>query len=156
MAVGWTLGIVTPGSDRRLRNSLVMASTIPDIDGLAVLGGLDAYETYHHTLAFLYSREEFAEQVRMHSEKMRQLFGQTPTVFRNTELIYNNDLAHYVATLDYKGIVCEGADHFLDSRSPNWLYHPLARSACRCCSRTIASAMTSRFVSQTATGPSGL
>ena len=82
-------------------------------------------ETYHHSLAFLYSRDEFRAQVELHAALVENLFGQTPRVFRNTELIYNNDLAHYVASLDrYDGILAEGADHILGWRNPNYLYRP--------------------------------
>ncbi len=81
-------------------------------------------ETYYHSLSFLYSREEFADQVRMHQARIEQLFGRRPTVFRNTELIYNNDLAHYVQDMGFCGMLCEGADHALGGRSPNYLYHP--------------------------------
>jgi len=80
-------------------------------------------ETYYHSLAFLYSRDEFLAQVDMHSKLMQDLFGQTPTVFRNTELIYNNDLAQYIASLGrYRAILAEGADHILGYRSPNYPY----------------------------------
>lgn len=79
-------------------------------------------ETYYHSLSFLYSRAEFAEQVRMHQDRIETLFGQHPTIFRNTELVYNNDLAHYVEDMGFKGILCEGADHVLGYRSPNYLY----------------------------------
>ncbi len=81
-------------------------------------------ETYHHSLSFLYSREEFVEQVSLHREMMREKFGQYPRVFRNTELIYNNELAHLVSQLGFKAIICEGADHILGYRSPNFLYSP--------------------------------
>lgn len=81
-------------------------------------------ETYYHTLAFLYSRDEFAEQVRMHQKAIHELFGAETTVFRNTELIYNNDLAHFVRAMGFKAILCEGADHLLGYRSPNFLYRP--------------------------------
>jgi alpha-amylase len=82
-------------------------------------------ETYYHSLAFLYGRDEFDAQVQMHRQAMQDLFGQTPTVFRNTELIYNNELAqHIAATGQYRGIICEGADHVLGYRSPNYLYRP--------------------------------
>lgn len=79
-------------------------------------------ETYYHSLSFLYSREEFAEQVELHQQRIKDLFGQRPTVFRNTELVYNNDLAHYVQDLGFDGIVCEGVDNILGYRSPNYLY----------------------------------
>lgn len=82
-------------------------------------------ETYYHSLAFLYSRGEFREQVRLHREKIKKLFGVTPKVFRNTELTYNNELAKEVESLGYIGILAEGADHVLGWRSPNFLYKPV-------------------------------
>ncbi len=81
-------------------------------------------ETYYHSLSFLYSREEFAEQVNMHRTLIRHTFGLEPKVFRNTELIYNNELAHLVSQLGFIGTLCEGADHILLGRSPNFLYRP--------------------------------
>lgn len=81
-------------------------------------------ETYHHSLAFFYSLAEFEMQVRMHREKVEQLFGQTPKVFRNTELSYNNDLARWADKAGYKGILAEGWDPVLGWRSPNFVYRP--------------------------------
>jgi alpha-amylase len=81
-------------------------------------------ETYYHSLSFLYSREEFREQVEKHRALVKELFGQDPRVFRNTELIYNNDLAHFVSHLGYDGILSEGADSVLGYRSPNYVYRP--------------------------------
>jgi alpha-amylase len=81
-------------------------------------------ETYYHSLAFLYSCDEFREQVQQHSEAVREYFGQTPRVFRNTELIYNNELAHEIQELGFAGVVAEGADHVLGWRSPNYVYTP--------------------------------
>jgi alpha-amylase len=83
-------------------------------------------ETYHHSLAFLYSRKEFDEQVQMHSDLVRYLFGVTPRVFRNTELIYNNDIARAAEELGYIGVLIEGADHVLSGRSPNFVYKPVS------------------------------
>lgn len=79
-------------------------------------------ETYYHSLSFLYSRDEFAEQVKLHRDKEHSLFGVTPRVFRNTELIFSNEVAQAAAELGYTGILAEGADHVLDWRSPNFLY----------------------------------
>ncbi len=88
-------------------------------------------ETYHHSLSFMYSRDEFTAQVDAHTKRIQDWFGQTPRVFRNTELTYNNDVAHYVASMKNKdgtprfaGILCEGVDHILGYRSPNYLYRP--------------------------------
>jgi alpha-amylase len=82
-------------------------------------------ETYYHSLSFLYSRDEFRDQIQMHTKLMQELFGQTPRVFRNTELIYSNDLAYYLAGWDrFEGLIVEGADHILGYRSPNYLYTP--------------------------------
>ena len=82
-------------------------------------------ETYHHSLAFLYSRPEFREQVDLHADAIERLFGQRPRVFRNTELIYNNDLAHYVEAMDrYAGVLAEGADAVLAGRAPTAVFAP--------------------------------
>jgi alpha-amylase len=81
-------------------------------------------ETYHHSLAFFYSRTEFEAQVEMHKQKVQEVFGQTPQVFRNTELAYNNDLAYWADKAGYKGILAEGWDKVLDWRSPNFVYQP--------------------------------
>lgn len=81
-------------------------------------------ETYHHSLAFFYSRAEFEMQVDMHKRKIQELFGQTPQVFRNTELSYNNDIAVWADRAGYKGILTEGWDKVLGWRSPNYVYRP--------------------------------
>ncbi len=82
-------------------------------------------ETYYHSLAFLYSRAEFTSQIRLHQDKIRDLFHVTPRVFRNTELIYNNAIGRHIENLGYQGIIAEGADYILGWRSPNFLYRPL-------------------------------
>lgn len=81
-------------------------------------------ETYHHSLAFFYSMSEFETQVKMHEEKIHQYFGVKPTVFRNTELAYNNDLAKWAESKGYKGILAEGWDPVLGWRNPNYVYRP--------------------------------
>lgn len=81
-------------------------------------------ETYHHSLAFFYSRHEFEEQVKKHKKLIRRLFNVTPKVFRNTELAYTNDLAKWAEKKNYKAILAEGWDNFLGWRSPNFVYQP--------------------------------
>jgi alpha-amylase len=81
-------------------------------------------ETYYHSLAFLFSKDEFKRQLELHRKKVRKLFGYQPKVFRNTELIYNNELAKFIEDLGYKGILAEGADHILEWRTPNYVYRP--------------------------------
>lgn len=81
-------------------------------------------DTYHHSLAFFYSLPEFERQVRQHERRIKQLFGQKPKVFRNTELSYRNDLAKWCEEKGYHGIMAEGWDKYLGWRSPNYVYHP--------------------------------
>jgi len=95
-------------------------------DALAETGCVEFLaETYYHSLSFLYSHDEFVEQVNKHTETIESLFGQKPRVFRNTELIYNNELAGLIESMDsFEAIITEGADHILDTRSPNFIYRP--------------------------------
>ncbi|MCI0542172.1 glycoside hydrolase family 57 protein [bacterium] len=81
-------------------------------------------ETYYHSLAFLYSKNEFKRQVEMHKKKVKALFGVTPQVFRNTELAYNNELGNFVEEMGYKAVLAEGWDAILGWRSPNFVYRP--------------------------------
>jgi alpha-amylase len=98
---------------------------IENFKALAATGAVEFLdETYHHSLAFLYSRDEFRAQVEAHRAKIKELFGQDPRVFRNTELIYNNDVGHFVSHMGYDGICAEGADQVLGYRTPNFVYRP--------------------------------
>ena len=81
-------------------------------------------ETYYHSLAFFYSRDEFQRQVDVHRQKVRDLFGVEITAFRNTELSYNNELAEWADQQGYKGIIAEGWDKVLGWRNANYMYRP--------------------------------
>lgn len=79
-------------------------------------------ETYTHGLAALKSETEFKEQVAMHAQKIKELFGVTPGAFRNTELIYSNNIGRMVASMGYEIMLTEGAKHIMGWRSPNFVY----------------------------------
>jgi alpha-amylase len=81
-------------------------------------------DTYHHSLAFFYSEPEFERQVRQHERRIKELFGVTPRVFRNTELSYRNDLGAWCEKNGYLGVMAEGWGKYLGWRSPNFLYRP--------------------------------
>jgi alpha-amylase len=81
-------------------------------------------ETYYHSLSSIEDLEEFCEQTTLHVRKIEELFGQTPSIFRNTELIYSNELAQIVRLMGFQGILAEGADHILQGRTPNIPYVP--------------------------------
>lgn len=80
-------------------------------------------ETYSHSLAALRNRKEFMGQVKKHAELTEELFGLKPVTFRNTELVYSDDIADMVSDLGYKTILTEGAKHVLGWKSPDFLYH---------------------------------
>jgi len=93
-------------------------------DALAQTGCVEFLsETYYHSLSFLYSRGEFVEQVEKHRQTIKRYFGQEPKVFRNTELIYSNELAHAIERMGgYVAVLAEGADHILGHRNANFVY----------------------------------
>ena len=99
---------------------------LENFQALAATGCVEfLVETYHHSLAMLYSPDEFAQQVEMHAEAIETLFNQRPSVFRNTELIYSDKLVDAVSALGrYRAILAEGASQLLQGRSPNVLYSP--------------------------------
>jgi len=79
-------------------------------------------ETYSHSLAALASKEEFAEQVKLHSAMVRHEFGMKPTAFRNTELIYSDEIGAMAGELGFKTVLAEGARHVLGWKSPDYVY----------------------------------
>lgn len=79
-------------------------------------------ETQGHSLASLIDPEEFKRQVTKHDEKIELLFGQKTKVFRNTELIFSNDIANLVHEMGFIGMLTPGAKRTLGWKSPNYLY----------------------------------
>ncbi|MEW6073556.1 MAG: glycoside hydrolase family 57 protein [Planctomycetota bacterium] len=81
-------------------------------------------ETAYHSLASLVPSDEFEDQVRRQARRIEELFGQRPTVFRNTELIFDESIARRVEALGFDVLLAEGADRLLGWRSPRFVYRP--------------------------------
>ena len=79
-------------------------------------------ETYSHSLSALRPEDVFEYQVNRHRRKVKELFGLQPKIFRNTELIYSDEIGEKVAKLGYEGMLTEGARHIMGWKSPNYLY----------------------------------
>lgn len=87
-------------------------------------------ETYNHTLASVYDPECFVDEVDRHDALIEDLFGQRPTVFRNTELIYSDAVAGLVAGMGrFRAVLAEGVDRLLEGRTPNTPYRPAGDAA---------------------------
>ena len=80
-------------------------------------------EPYSHGLSSLANEDCFREEVGLMRDKIKQVFGQTPKVFRNSSLIYSNDIGALVADMGFKGMLTEGAKHVLGWKSAHYLYH---------------------------------
>jgi len=79
-------------------------------------------ETNAHSLCALINKEEFVQQVNTHAQRIEKLFAYKPKTFRNTELIYSDNIGEMVLDMGYKGLITEGAKHILGWKSPNYLY----------------------------------
>ena len=79
-------------------------------------------ETYGHSLVSLKDNNEFARQVKMHSDRIEELFGKRPTSFRNTELVYSDKIGEQVLDMGFNVMLTEGAKHILGWKSPNYMY----------------------------------
>ncbi len=79
-------------------------------------------ETESHSLASIKTRSEFEQQVIAHKAMIREYLGVEPSSFRNTELIYSDQIGSWVADMGFKSILTEGAKHVLGWKSPNFLY----------------------------------
>lgn len=79
-------------------------------------------ETYSHSLSALKNRNEFENQVAAQCKRVEELFGVKPKAFRNTELIYSDEIGAMVADMGFKAMLTEGAKHILGWKSSNYLY----------------------------------
>jgi len=79
-------------------------------------------ETYSHSLASLKDKDIFENQVKLHEQKIIELFGQKPRVFRNTEMIYSDEIGNQIAKMGYSAMLTEGAKHVLGWKSSNFVY----------------------------------
>lgn len=109
-------------------------------------------ETYNHSLAFLYSPDEFREQVRLHDDRIEELFGVRPTSFRNTELIYNNALARTVEEMATRPSWRKAPTMCWAGAAPTSSTGLRGATPCACCSRTTAFPTTSPSASPTTNG----
>ena len=90
---------------------------------LADTGCVDFLGTpYAHGLASLEDVEEFIREVKDETDLIKRQFGVKPKLFANTELIYDDDIAAIVASMDFKAVLTEGAKHVLGWKSPNYVY----------------------------------
>ena len=80
-------------------------------------------EPYSHGLSSLANEECFRADVEQMRVKIKQMFGKNPKVFRNSSLIYSNEIGSMVADMGFKGMLTEGAKHVLGWKSPHYLYH---------------------------------
>jgi alpha-amylase len=112
----WSSFSNTPGGDRIL-SAAQQTGCVEFLD-----------ETYYHSLVVPVFPRGIPGPGRAASAKIKQLFGQEPRVFRNTELIYNNDLAHFVSHMGYDAIITEGADHIPGLSQPEFCLPPAARA----------------------------
>ena len=80
-------------------------------------------EPYSHGLSSLANEECFRDDVERMRTKVKQVFGKEPKVFRNSSLIYSNEIGAIIADMGFKGILTEGAKHVLGWKSPHYLYH---------------------------------
>jgi alpha-amylase len=79
-------------------------------------------ETEAHSLSSLKNKDEFIRQINEHRNLLKEHLGVEPTSFRNTELIYSDQIGSWVADMGFKAILTEGAKHVLGWKSPNYLY----------------------------------
>jgi alpha-amylase len=97
---------------------------IESFQELAKTGNVEFLATpYAHSLAALFDENEFEHQVKMQTEKIKQLFGHKPSVFANSALIYSDEIGEKIAKMGYKIIIVEGAKHILGWKSPNFVYN---------------------------------
>ena len=80
-------------------------------------------EPYSHGFSSLKNPETFRDEVQRLCAKVKALFGKEPKIFRNSALIYSDEIGELVASMGFKGMLAEGAKHVLGWKSPHFVYH---------------------------------
>lgn len=121
------------------------------IDGLKRLADTGCVEflseTYGHSLSSLVDPIEFRNQVKQHDDRIESIFGLRPKVFRNSELIYSDEIATMVHKMGFTGMISCGAKHVLGWKSPNYLYQAISEPKLKLLLRNIylSEAISSNF-----------
>ncbi len=99
-------------------------SVLDKLQELAATGCVEFLaEPYSHGLSSLANEECFRAEVKRQSQKIKEYFGQTPKVLRNSSLIYSDEIGHLASEMGFKGMLTEGAKHVLGWKSPHYVYH---------------------------------
>lgn len=106
-------------------------------------------EPYSHGLASLANEESFSAEVKRMSDKIKEVFGKRPKVFRNSSLIYNDEIGAQVAAMGFKGMITEGAKQILGWKSPHYIYNSASDPRLKLLLRDISLSedITERFTS---------
>lgn len=78
--------------------------------------------TYTHSIASLYDKDVFLEQVRLQEKLLQETFNVKPVSFCNTEIIYSDEIGEWLGDAGYRVVLTEGARHILGWKSPTYLY----------------------------------
>jgi alpha-amylase len=102
---------------------LYAPEVIESFKELAATGAVEFLSgTYANSLVSLVDEELFTKQVKAHDDLIEELFQQRPKVFRNSELIYSDELGDLIYRMGFETVLTEGARHILGWKSPNYLY----------------------------------
>ena len=100
------------------------------IDSLKALAATKCVEfvtmPYAYSLASQYDTNEFIAQVKLHADKINELFGLKSTALANTELLFDDEFALLAQKLGFKTCMTEGSKHLLSWKSPNYVYQAAA------------------------------
>lgn len=100
---------------------------IESFQELAKTGCVEFLATpYGHSLASMFDDDEFLRQIKWHTNKIKELFGQQPTTFANTALIYSDEIAEKIYRAGFKNIMVEAAEHVIGWKSPHYIYSSAA------------------------------
>ncbi|MDX2195733.1 MAG: glycoside hydrolase family 57 protein [Cytophagales bacterium] len=111
-------GIAIEQMEKYAPDTLASFKTLMLNPNIEILG-----ETYYHSLSSIYIPEEFERQAKLHSKKVKEIFKQTPTTFRNTELIYSNNTAPLVHNIGFNTIITESVGRILKGKNENRIYN---------------------------------
>ncbi|MDE6695035.1 MAG: hypothetical protein K2J57_04305 [Bacteroidales bacterium] len=106
-----------------------MPEVLDDFKSLIARKGVELLATdYSSSATAILDRELWKKQVKLHRERLAEVFGQKPSVLAGSHLLYDDEIGESVAQMGFAGVMTEGAKPVLGWKSPHVLYsHPTSK-----------------------------
>ena len=93
-------------------------------------------QPYNFSFASIANKKIFVEQIKQENKILNDVFGVKPKAFKNTQLLFNDDLSDTIVDLGYNTMIIEGARHLLGWKPAENVYYSAVNPHLKLLTRT--------------------